>query len=58
VRRSAQRLLRARVAVSLEEATVLTGPGVPALESVRGALAFDGGHLQRSLLTRAGLAAR
>jgi uncharacterized protein YhdP len=49
--RSAQRLMRARVAVSLEEATVLMGPGVPALESVRGALAFDGGHLQRSLLT-------
>ena len=48
---SAQRLPRARVAVSLEEATVLTGPGVPPLESVRGALAFDGGHLQRSLLT-------
>ena len=47
----AQRLPRARVAVSLEEATVLTGPGVPPLESVRGALAFDGGHLQRSLLT-------
>jgi uncharacterized protein YhdP len=43
--------LRAHVAVSLENATVLTGPGVPALESVRGALAFDGGHLQRSLLT-------
>jgi len=49
--RRAQRLTRAHVAVSLEEATVLTGPGVPALESVRGALAFDGGHLQRSLLT-------
>jgi uncharacterized protein YhdP len=48
---SAKRLTRARVAVSLEEATVLTGPGVPPLESVRGALAFDGGHLQRSLLT-------
>jgi uncharacterized protein YhdP len=47
----AKRLTRARVAVSLEEATVLTGPGVPPLESVRGALAFDGGHLQRSLLT-------
>jgi len=43
--------LRARVAVSLEDATVTTGPGVPPLESVRGALAFDGGHLQRSLLT-------
>jgi uncharacterized protein YhdP len=49
--RHAQRLARAHVAVSLEEATVLTGPGVPALQSVRGALAFDGGHLQRSLLT-------
>jgi len=49
--RRAQRLTRAHVAVSLEEATVLTGPGVPALQSVRGALAFDGGHLQRSLLT-------
>jgi uncharacterized protein YhdP len=48
---SAQRLPRARVAVFLEEATVQTGPGVPPLESVRGALAFDGGHLQRSLLT-------
>jgi uncharacterized protein YhdP len=47
----AKRLTHARVAVSLEEATVLTGPGVPPLESVRGALAFDGGHLQRSLLT-------
>ena len=49
--RSAQRAMRAHVAVSLEGATVLTGPGVPALESVRGALAFDGGHLQRSLLS-------
>ncbi len=49
--RSAQRAMRAHVAVSLEEATVLTGPGVPALESVRGLLAFDGGHLQRSLLS-------
>jgi len=49
--RSAQHLTRARVAVSLEEATVLTGPGVPALESVRGALTFDGGHLQHSLLS-------
>lgn len=48
---NARRLAHARVAVSLEEATVLTGPGVPPLESVRGALAFDGGHLQGSLLT-------
>jgi uncharacterized protein YhdP len=46
-----ERLRHAHVAVSLEEATVLTGPGVPALAAVRGALAFDGGHLQRSLLT-------
>ena len=35
----------------------MTGPGVPALEAVRGALAFDGGHLQRSILT-ASLAGR
>ncbi|HEY5102319.1 MAG TPA: DUF3971 domain-containing protein [Steroidobacteraceae bacterium] len=41
----------ARIAISLEGATVLTGPGVPPLEAVRGSLAFDGGHLQRSLLT-------
>jgi uncharacterized protein YhdP len=47
----AKQRLRAHVAVSLENATVLTGPGVPALESVRGSLAFDGAHLQRSLLT-------
>jgi uncharacterized protein YhdP len=47
----AKRALHSRIAVSLDEATVLTGPGVPALQSVRGALAFDGGHLQRSLLT-------
>jgi uncharacterized protein YhdP len=49
--RRAQGLTRAHVAVALEGATVTTGPGVPPLESVRGALAFDGGHLQRSLLT-------
>lgn len=48
---NAQHLPRTRVAVSLEDATVLTGPGVPPLAAVRGALAFDGGHLQRSLLT-------
>jgi uncharacterized protein YhdP len=47
----APHLSRAHVAVALEDATVMTGPGVPALESVRGALMFDGGHLQRSLLT-------
>jgi uncharacterized protein YhdP len=47
----APHLSRAHVAVALEDATVTTGPGVPALESVRGALMFDGGHLQRSLLT-------
>jgi uncharacterized protein YhdP len=49
--RAAQRLPHARIAVSLEDATVQTGPGVPPLEAVRGALAFEGGHLQRSLLT-------
>lgn len=49
--RAAERLTHARIAVSLEEATVQTGPGVPPLEAVRGALAFYGGHLQRSLLT-------
>jgi uncharacterized protein YhdP len=49
--RRMQSQTRTHVAVSLEEATVTTGPGVPPLESVRGALAFDGGHLQRSLLT-------
>jgi uncharacterized protein YhdP len=47
----ANRRTHAHIAVSLEEATVLTGPGLPPLEAVRGALAFDGGHLQRSLLT-------
>jgi uncharacterized protein YhdP len=41
----------AHIAISLEGATVLTGPGMPPLQAVRGALAFDGGHLQRSLLT-------
>jgi uncharacterized protein YhdP len=46
-----RRGLREHVAVSLENATVLTGPGVPPLAAVRGALAFDHGHLQRSLLT-------
>lgn len=47
----ARRRTHAHIAISLEEATVLTGPGMPPLEAVRGALAFDGGHLQRSLLT-------
>jgi uncharacterized protein YhdP len=49
--RRAQGRTRAHVAVALEEVTVMTGPGVPPLQSVRGALEFDGGHLQRSLLT-------
>jgi uncharacterized protein YhdP len=49
--RRLKRPLHEHVAVALEGATVLTGPGVPPLESVRGSLAFDGGHLQRSLLT-------
>jgi len=47
----AKRRTHAHIAISLEEATVLTGPGMPPLQAVRGALAFDGGHLQRSLLT-------
>ena len=47
----ANRRTHAHIAISLEEATVLTGPGMPPLEAVRGSLAFDGGHLQRSLLT-------
>jgi uncharacterized protein YhdP len=48
--RRAQRLARARVAVLLDDATVMTGPGVPALQAISGAVNFDGGHLQRSLL--------
>lgn len=47
----AKQLPHSRVAILLEAATVQTGPGVPALQSVRGALAFDNGHLQRSILT-------
>lgn len=47
----ANRRSHAHIAISLEGATVLTGPGMPPLEAVRGALAFEGGHLQRSLLT-------
>jgi uncharacterized protein YhdP len=49
--RGAQRRTHAHIAISLEEATVLSGPGMPPLQAVRGALAFDGGHLQHSQLT-------
>jgi uncharacterized protein YhdP len=48
---SANRGSHAHIAISLDGATVLTGPGMPPLQAVSGALAFDGGHLQRSLLT-------
>jgi uncharacterized protein YhdP len=47
----AAQLARSHVAVALDDVTVMTGPGVPALQAVRGALMFDGGHLRRSLLT-------
>jgi uncharacterized protein YhdP len=47
----APHLARSHVAVALDDATVVTGPGVPSLQGLRGALTFDGGHLRRSLLT-------
>lgn len=48
---AARKLPHSRIAVLLDAATVETGPGMPALAAVRGALAFDNGHLQRSMLT-------
>lgn len=39
-----------RVAASLEGARLRLAPGLPEMEAVRGAVAFDGGRLQRSTL--------
>ena len=48
---AAPHLARSHVAVALDDVSVVTGPGVPPLQALRGALTFDGAHLRRSLLT-------